>query len=582
MPERKYEIAKKKADEIDCRIIDVVKSGKSFRVEAGAGAGKTYSLMKVISWLETEKGKDFRKKGQKVACITYTNAAVDVISGRLSLNSFIQPSTIHKFAWDTMKRFQTVLIKGLGELSLLPDNEDRTAKVSSEDIGHVAYDLGGRRFFDGIAYLHHDDVIDLFSWMLDMSKFRTILADKYPIILIDEYQDSFSRIMDKLLKYFVDETVDGDNLQIGLFGDAWQTIYANNKVCGEVTNDNLVVIGKPSNFRSEEIIVNALNRIRPDLPQVPASDENEGEIWIITTDNYKGERQTGSHWKGELQLEDLESYVDSVRAKLRDLGWEDDKTKVLMLTHRLLSHQQHYDNLFDFLGDKIKDADDEHFCFFMDRVEPAYKSLQKNDVKGLFDALGGSRRPIRSIEEKKEWKELKNKLEVARRGRIKDIIDLLYENSLLVLPPKVAQKRNLYEHCDKGEKITLYGKDIEQFYSIPYQEVINAIEFVKPEAIFSTDHGVKGEEYDNVLFVLGRGWNQYKFDETVYLDPKTLSGKEKDTYERNRNLFYVCCSRPRKKLAILVTVKTNPDFMSYLEYVFGGDNVVSYEKFLNQ
>ena len=126
------------------------------------------------------------------------------------------------------------------------------------------------------------------------------------------------------------------------------------------------------------------------------------------------------------------------------------------------------------------------------------------------------------------------------------------------------------------------NKDIEQFYSIPYQEVINAIEFVKPEAIFSTDHGVKGEEYDNVLFVLGRGWNQYKFDETVYLDPKTLSGKEKYTYERNRNLFYVCCSRPRKKLAILVTVKTNPDFMSYLEYVFGEDNVVSYEKFLNQ
>ena len=581
MPERNYEIAKKKADEIDCRIIDVVKSGKSFRVEAGAGAGKTYSLMKVISWLETEKGKDFRKKGQKVACITYTNAAVDVISGRLSSNSFIQPSTIHKFAWDTMKRFQTVLIKGLGELSLLPDNEDRTAKISSEDIGHVAYDLGGRRFFDGIAYLHHDDVIDLFSWMLDMSKFRTILADKYPIILIDEYQDSFSRIMDKLLKYFVDETVDGDNLQIGLFGDAWQTIYANNKVCGEVTNDNLVVIGKPSNFRSEEIIVNALNRIRPDLPQVPASDENEGEIWIITTDNYKGERQTGSHWKGELQLEDLESYVDSVRAKLRDLGWEDDKTKVLMLTHRLLSYQQHYDNLFDFLGDKIKDADDEHFCFFMDRVEPAYKSLQKNDVKGLFDALGGSRRPIRSIEEKKEWKELKNKLEVARRGQIKDIIDLLYENSLLALPPKVAQKRNLYEHCDKGEKITLYGKDIEQFYSIPYQEVINAIEFVKPEAIFSTDHGVKGEEYDNVLFVLGRGWNQYKFDETVYLDPKLLKGKEIDTYERNRNLFYVCCSRPKKRLAILVTVKTNSDFINYLEYVFGRNSIVSYEEFLN-
>ena len=581
MLESNYEIAKKRADEIDNLIIDTVESGKSFRIEAGAGAGKTYSLMKVISWLETEKGKEFRKKGQKVACITYTNAAVDVITNRLASDSFINPSTIHKFAWDSMKRFQSMLIKGLGELNLLPDNEEKIGKVAVEDIRYVAYDLGGRRFFERTAYLHHNDVIDLFSWMLDMPKFRMILAEKYPIILIDEYQDSFSRIMDKLLKYYVNEKIDDVNLQIGLFGDAWQTIYANNKVCGEVNNENLVVIGKPSNFRSEEIIVNALNRIRPELPQIPASDENDGEIRIITTDNYRGERQTGSHWKGDLPLNVLESYVDSVRAKLRDLGWKDNKTKVLMLTHRLLSHQQHYDNLFEFLGDRIKDADDEHFCFFMDRAEPVFESLQKNDIKGLFEALGGSRRPIRSIEEKKEWKEFKEKLEIVRKGQIKDVIDLLYENTLLPLPPKVHEKRNSYEHCENGKKITLHGKDIEQFYNISYQEVVNAIAFVKPDAFFSTEHGVKGEEYDNVLFVLGRGWNQYKFDETIYLDPKSLKGKEIDTYERNRNLFYVCCSRPKKRLAILVTVKTNSDFINYLEYVFGRNSIVSYEEFLN-
>ena len=48
----KRESAEQRADEIDRFIIETLQSGKSFRVEAGAGAGKTFSLMKVIDWLE--------------------------------------------------------------------------------------------------------------------------------------------------------------------------------------------------------------------------------------------------------------------------------------------------------------------------------------------------------------------------------------------------------------------------------------------------------------------------------------------------------------------------------------------------
>ena len=46
------ERAEQCANELDQLIIETLKSGKNFRVEAGAGAGKTYSLMKVIDWLE--------------------------------------------------------------------------------------------------------------------------------------------------------------------------------------------------------------------------------------------------------------------------------------------------------------------------------------------------------------------------------------------------------------------------------------------------------------------------------------------------------------------------------------------------
>ena len=46
-------------------------------------------------------------------------------------------------------------------------------------------------------------------------------------------------------------------------------------------------------------------------------------------------------------------------------------------------------------------------------------------------------------------------------------------------------------------------------------------------------------------------------------------------------MFYVCCSRPRKRLAILVTVEINAQFETYLRNVFGADNVVPYSEFIS-
>ena len=40
-----YEKAKAEADKVDENISETVRQGVSFRVEAGAGSGKTYSLI---------------------------------------------------------------------------------------------------------------------------------------------------------------------------------------------------------------------------------------------------------------------------------------------------------------------------------------------------------------------------------------------------------------------------------------------------------------------------------------------------------------------------------------------------------
>ena len=188
------------------------------------------------------------------------------------------------------------------------------------------------------------------------------------------------------------------------------------------------------------------------------------------------------------------------------------------------------------------------------------------------------RRPIQSIEHKRQWKKLGEDLEVARQGTIYQVLKVLEDNKLFGLPPKVTEKLEAFDSWREDEEpITLHKKPISTFYGISYKEVINAISFQKPETEYSTDHGVKGEGYENVILIMGRGWNNYKFDEMLPLNPKLIKDeKQLKAYIRNRNLFYVCCSRAKKRLALFITVPVEGAFMRYLENVFGAENIMTY------
>lgn len=563
-----YEKAKELADKIDEEIIAVLQSGKSFKVEAGAGSGKTYSLHGVVEWIDKHKAKEYKRNGKHVACLTYTNAAVEVIASRIFSDSFIIPSTIHSFAWENIQNFRSSLVVAAKELDFIPS--DHTV----EEVKRVVYDLGIRYLEeDGTLHLFHDDIIKIFAWFLDKEKFRMLLSDKYPLILIDEYQDTFKIITDKFLTYFIDL---GKGPQFGFFGDSWQTIYASNGACGSIQSENIIEIKKGSNFRSQAVIVDALNQIRPNLPQISALDENDGEIIVITTNEFIGQRSTERNYKDDLPDQVLSSYINAVQEKLKKRGWGSDN-KVLMITHRMLARHQNYPNLFDALGDHFREQDDIHFVFFRDRIEPLYNALVLNDTKLMFDALGAGRRPIETKKQKKQWQAVKRGLEIARQGTIYDVLKAAYDSRLIPIQPEIERLKKLYEAEEPQE---YHKTTLARFYAIQYEEVVRAINFSKVDGMYSTDHGVKGEEYDNVLLVMGRGWNLYKFEDILWKEESQLAGNDLKAYIRNRNLFYVCCSRPRKRLAILITVPISDQFRNYLNRVFGTQNVIEYTRFI--
>ncbi len=571
---RNYVAAKEDADKVDNMIIHTLDEGRSFRVEAGAGSGKTYSLNRVIEWIQANKWAEYQKKKQKVACITYTNAAVDVIAERLSTDSFIVPSTIHSFAWDLIKPYQSTLVQIVKEdESFLADETDFSG------VKEVQYTLGHRYNVNGILYLHHNDVLELFCKFLDNAKFRRIFTNKFPLILIDEYQDSYKPIIDRFIAFFISQNT---GPQFGFFGDAWQTIYQSNHACGLIEHENLVEIKKGANFRSAPRIVDVLNRLRPELPQRSAIDEYDGEVIAITCDDYSGDRRTERGYKGELPTPELTHRLNELIKAVKSTA-PAEKLKTLMITHRILAMQQGYERLLGIIGDALKEKQEPFLLFFMDTVEPVYKSLCTSNMQLLFDTIGVKRYPITKKTEKAAWKELRLALEVAREKRAIDVIETVEKSGLVPIPPKIKGWLELC-HKDSDTLYNLYEITVKDFLEIDYSQFLAAIDFLCPDADFSTEHGVKGEEYDDVIFVISKGWTQYQFETYAPMINGTIpipKGKEA-AFERNRNLFYVCCSRPKKRLLLFISLQVEPTFRRFLDELIGCENVMTYSQFMGR
>ena len=80
---------------------------KSFFLFAGAGSGKTRSLIDAIKHVRGTYARRLAITRQKIGVITYTNAACDEILRRLDYDSRVVVSTIHSFAWSLISGYNT-------------------------------------------------------------------------------------------------------------------------------------------------------------------------------------------------------------------------------------------------------------------------------------------------------------------------------------------------------------------------------------------------------------------------------------------------------------------------------------------
>ena len=121
-------------DHVDAEIKECLMAvpPKCFFMFAGAGSGKTRSLINTLEFLAIEKGSYLAERGKQVAVITYTNAACDEISRRLQYKPIFHVSTIHSFLWDLIKNFQ-MDIKSWIEASIEAEIADLQSKQKGKN-----------------------------------------------------------------------------------------------------------------------------------------------------------------------------------------------------------------------------------------------------------------------------------------------------------------------------------------------------------------------------------------------------------------------------------------------------------------
>lgn len=560
-----------------------IESKICFRMEAGAGAGKTYSLIEALRYLIKRDAESLIKNNQQIACITYTNIAKDEIKERTDFHPVIYAETIHSFSWDLIRQMQKTILK------FIPNISDKW-KVRIDEAGGiegqlVKYDLGYPSATKNEISLHHDDVIKIMAYCLEAGKFKRIVQSRFPVIFIDEYQDTNKELAESIVRNLIDVE---SNILIGFFGDHWQKIYGSN-ACGLILDklSRIREINKNANFRSQKNIVNVLNRMRPELTQCVADPNSKGDIYIFHSNMWNGGRQTGAHWAGDLPSNDAHCYLDKTQQFLKQKGWDFNKTKILMLTNNVLAEEQGYRNLasiFKNTDDYLK-PDDPYIAFFHNILEPVCELFQNKEYGKMFQAIGTNTPRLNKFTDKKAWTtDLNNVFEMRKTSTIGDIIEQLHVTKHPRLSVKIEEKeiflRSFESLSDdeKKEKESLFDR-ISRLKKIPYKEMIALSKYIDDRTPFSTKHGVKGAEFENVLVVCGRGWNQYNWDNMLEWVANGIPSGKEDTFERNRNLFYVSCSRPKSGLAVLFTQKLSAGAILTLEKWFGKDNIIEEPQF---
>jgi len=598
-------------DEIyNCLNLD---NPKSFFLFAGAGSGKTRTLVNVLKEFKKNHGKHFRLNRKKVAIITYTNAASDEIKDRLEFDSIFSVSTIHSFAWELIEPFvqdiKTWLNSNLSnEILKLEDEQsrsrnlnnktsiDREKKIESknkrilnlDNIVKFTYNPNGDNTTKDS--LNHSEVISIAAHFIQYKPLmQELLICKFPILLIDESQDTKKELIEA---FFELQKNKRETFSLGLFGDTMQRIYFDGKEKLEVgLPDEWSKPVKKMNHRSNKRIITLVNKIREDVDgqeQIPRNDKDEGFVRLFICSKRDNKHNTE------------ESICNEMASITNDLKWKSDAdvkdVMTLILEHHMAARRMGFSEFFEplYKEEKLKtgilDGTLSGVSFFTKIVLPLIDAKLKNDDFTVARIVKSESTFFKKEELLKNQEQIEN-IRDAKKALLNlydlwnndidplliNILQNIYKSKLFPIPDSLypiasrtldeqkiaAKEESISEEIKKDE-----GKDLsdiiidawELALSSPFSQIKQYSIYLSDESKFGTHQGVKGLEFPRVMVILddeeSRG---YSFSYEKLFGSKGLSKTDLDNLkegnetgiDKTRRLFYVACSRAKESLAIV-------------------------------
>jgi DNA helicase II len=477
-----------------------------FLVNAPAGSGKTTWIRKNVRKYLLQNPND------NVLCITYTNRAAeelgkDVDSNRVYfgtihsfindfIGSFFSHESILELYWEVYKNQIVERIENISQNGNWAESNMRyiekygglTPEIVRSNITMISYNQAP---FNSLyrGALGHDDLISFTR--LAVERFPVIkkkISDKYQVVFIDEYQDTATDV----LQIFYSSMI-GKKSKLYLLGDKMQQIYRNYN--GEFeTYFNIFnkSINLSVNYRTTPKIVSILNKIYND------------ECYKQTA--YEKNKDENMDFLPEVRIvTDIEKNVSELMEQYKD-------SLILYLSNKSRFYNMGVGELYDAYSGMEKYS----FGKKYNAVDVLTKEeIRENDALLSFlftvniivdyftkEFYGEVFRIIRKAGTYFNYKKFIIRKHIDKhlvKDKLDDIVALYNELSTTVddFLSLCVEKKYIREEFYSA---VVEENDYQLVKNVKVQEVKVLADYMSDPKI-STQHGVKGESHDTVVFV---------------------------------------------------------------------------------
>ena len=597
-------------DNVDAKIAECLNfdEPKSFFLFAGAGSGKTRSLVNALENISSSIGEKMRLQGKQVGVITYTNNACDEIKRRLNNDSLVYVSTTHSFTWDLIRGFNEDINKWLKErlatdiLELQSKSSRQGTKAEIDRVHKIESKQERLRELDNIKKftynpnsnnteresLSHAEVLQIGAYFLTVKPLiQLVLIKKFPILLIDESQDTNKGLMEAFL--LVQQTHKNE-FSLGLLGDTMQRIYGDGKTdLGVDLPADWARPAKKMNHRSPTRIIELINKIRSDVDsqkQQERQDKKGGTVRLFAIQSSKDKQAA-------------ETIVMQQMATITgDSEWDKRESVVsLILEHHMAANRMGFGEMFSALypSDEFRlgllDGTLPEIRIFSEVILPLLEAHKNGDKFAIANVVKKRSRLFQKRYMRDNKTESKNILETAKANIEKlctaydakpdinfgELLKIVCAGSVFTIPngykpilmrtPLEQDAANAFDDEIESTEPSADKIDcLDRFLNTRFSQILNYTSYINGQSPFFTHQGVKGLEFPRVMAIIDDSEMRvflFSYDKLFGIKSKTTTdinnereGKETGI-DRTRRLFYVICSRAEESLAI-VAYTDNP------------------------